>query len=78
MDWFAFGITYAVMWWLVLFMVLPVGLRASESDNSNIGYQAAPLRPRIKRKLVMTTVIALFPSILLQAAIQSGLLSGIL
>ncbi|MDF2782075.1 MAG: hypothetical protein K0S96_1879, partial [Geminicoccaceae bacterium] len=25
MDWFAAGLVFAVVWWLVLFMVLPFG-----------------------------------------------------
>jgi predicted secreted protein len=57
-------ITYAVCWWMVLFMVLPY--RAHASEKPSVGLAAsAPANPRIKKKLFWTTCLALLPALLL-------------
>ena len=59
-----FFITYAVCWWMVLFMVLPY--RAHASEKPAVGLAAsAPANPRIKKKLFWTTCLALLPALLL-------------
>lgn len=77
MDWFGFAISYAVFWWLVLFMVLPMGIRTSEGEGG-IAYPAAPVRPRLRRKLLLTSAFALIPSSLLQLGLQMGWFSWVL
>ncbi len=77
MDWFAIAITYAVMWWLVLFMVLPIGVEVPETRDK-IEYSAAPLKANMKRKLLLATVLAIIPTAVLQCAIQLGWLDGVL
>ena len=77
MDWFGCAITYAVMWWLVLFMVLPFGVQVPETRNQ-VEYAAAPARSNIRRKLFITSFLALIPTIMLQCAIHFGWLRGIL
>ena len=48
---------YAVIWWLVLFTVLPWGVR--RSDGSEPGHAVeAPSNPRILFKFAVTTGIA--------------------
>ncbi len=48
---------YVVIWWLVLFTVLPWGVRAP--DNPEPGHATgAPEKPRILLKFAVTTVIA--------------------
>lgn len=76
MDWFAIGITYAVMWWLVLFMVLPLGVSVPEARDK-IEYAAAPEKANMKRKLLLTSVLAIIPTAVLQCAIQLGWLDGV-
>jgi len=51
---------YFLIWWVVLFAVLPWGVRSQEehgtiSPGSDPG---APAIPRLKRKLVWTTIVA--------------------
>lgn len=57
MHW-AFGIAaYVIIWWLVLFAVLPFGVRPARDDDP--GHAAgAPANPRMALKAAVTTVIA--------------------
>jgi predicted secreted protein len=51
---------YFIIWWMVLFAVLPWGVRSQHED----GHVApgtdpgAPVVPNVKRKLVLTTILA--------------------
>ena len=52
---------YFIIWWLVLFAVLPWGATSAHETGIDIepGHApSAPLRPMILRKLLITTVIA--------------------
>lgn len=55
---FATGlIIFVIVWWLVLFMVLPWGVRREEAPEA--GHEpGAPANPRILLKAVITTLIA--------------------
>lgn len=73
----SFALIYAVSWWLVLFMVLPFGVETPETPEKN-AYAAAPAKARLARKLLITTGVALVPTVLLQWGIMSGVLSRVL
>ncbi|MCZ8178407.1 MAG: DUF1467 family protein [Rhizobium sp.] len=51
---------YFVIWWLVLFAVLPIGLRTQDEDQSVVpgSVASAPARFRAKRIFLMTSVVA--------------------
>ena len=51
---------YFLIWWLVLFTVLPWGVRSqTESGQVEPGTDpGAPAIPRLRRKLIWTTVVA--------------------
>ena len=50
MTWFAAGVIFVIVWWLVLFMVLPFG--ASPPDEVEPGMApSAPARPRMGLKI---------------------------
>jgi predicted secreted protein len=55
----AFAI-YFVMWWIVLFLTLPFGVRSQHEDgDSTPGTDpGAPVLPRMARKLIWTTVLS--------------------
>ena len=57
MSWFGSAITFVVIWWLVLFMVLPFGAAPPEEVEPGMA-TSAPAKPRIGLKLAITTVIA--------------------
>ncbi|MDH3195682.1 MAG: DUF1467 family protein [Hyphomicrobiales bacterium] len=51
---------YFVIWWLVLFVVLPFGVRSQhEAGDVTLGTEhGAPERPLLARKFAVTTAIA--------------------
>jgi predicted secreted protein len=55
----AFAI-YFIIWWVVLFAVLPWGVRSQDEDGTIIpgSDPGAPTIPRLRRKLVWTTIVA--------------------
>jgi predicted secreted protein len=51
--------TYFLIWWIVLFAVLPWGVRAQGSDDAPPGTDpGAPTVPRLWSKLLWTTVVS--------------------
>ncbi len=57
MTWFTGILLYVILWWLLLFMVLPWGARPPE--NPEPGHeQGAPERPLLLRKALITSVLA--------------------
>jgi len=52
--------TYFLIWWIVLFAVLPWGVRSQhEGGAMTPGTDpGAPIIPRLARKLVWTTIVA--------------------
>ena len=52
---------FFIVWWMVLFMVLPLGMRTQgEDENVTLGtVESAPARFRPFKVLGLTTVIAL-------------------
>ena len=57
MGWVTGLAVYFIIWWLVLFMVLPFGVQA-RGDTSEGHDPGAPLKPRILKKMGATTLIA--------------------
>lgn len=54
---------YFVVWWIVLFMVLPWGVRTQQEANEvTLGTVAsAPARPHLLRIAIITSLVALIP-----------------
>ena len=55
----AFAI-YFVLWWIVLFLTLPFGVRSQHEDGAGAPGTdpGAPIMARMGRKLIWTTVIS--------------------
>ena len=52
-------VVYILLWWLVFFMALPVGVQAPSDTEIGKGHAAsAPKRPYLRRKVLAATVIA--------------------
>lgn len=51
---------YFVIWWLVLFVVLPFGVRSQhEADDVTLGTEhGAPHQPLLLKKAIATTILA--------------------
>ncbi len=54
-------VAYLIIWWMMLFIVLPFGVRTAEEENEEVqaGHAtSAPVKPRIWQKFVITTLLA--------------------
>ena len=49
---------YFLIWWIVLFAVLPWGVRAQGEEGAPGTDPGAPTVPRLRAKLIWTTVVA--------------------
>ncbi len=58
MGWFTGLVLYVLIWWVVLFAVLPFGVRSTDDPDPHTGWRGAPDNPRLLRKILATTVIA--------------------
>ncbi len=58
MNWFTAFVLYTMIWWTVLFAVLPFGTRPVSDADELTGWRGAPERPFIGRKLLVTTLIS--------------------
>ena len=59
MNWFAGLVVYLLLWWLILFAVLPWGVRTPEKGEVMPGHaDSAPKRPRLWLKAAATTLLA--------------------
>jgi predicted secreted protein len=53
---------FLVIWWTVLFVVLPFGVKSHHEAGIDVpggGDPASPVEPNLKKKFLMTTWIAL-------------------
>ena len=52
---------YFIIWWLVLFLVLPFGIRNAHESGEAVeegNEPGAPVNPRLVRKAAITTILA--------------------
>ena len=47
---------FFVIWWVVLFMVLPFGVRIEENPEKGFA-PSAPKNPNLKKKFLITTLL---------------------
>ncbi len=68
--------TFFTMWWIVLFAVLPFGVRSQEESGQVVpGSEAgAPVTPLLLRKAIWTTIISaiLFVALMVFIAYENG------
>lgn len=52
--------TYIFIWWIVLFAVLPFGVRTQQEEGEVVPGtpESAPVKPRIARIFLINTVVA--------------------
>lgn len=58
MGWFTGLVVYLLIWWTVLFAVLPIGVRPAADADPHSGWAGAPENPRMLMKVAITTLIA--------------------
>lgn len=74
MSWVTGVMVFAIIWWVVLFTVLPWGVRVSEDPEPGHA-TSAPDKPMLWRKALITTVIAAVLWVGAYYLIESDLLS---
>ena len=77
MDFFSALILYAVVWFMMLFVVLPVGLSTQDEEGEvQPGTpRSSPARFPLKRKLMQTTLWGTAVFVAISAVILSGVIS---
>jgi predicted secreted protein len=74
LSWFQGVVAYIIIWWMVLFAVLPFGVKPVEKGD--IGHAAgAPANPRLWTKAGITTLVAAVIWVGFYALTISGLIS---
>ena len=74
MNWVSGVVLYVILWCVVLFAVLPWGVRSA--DPSDLGYAAgAPANPQIWRKALWTTLITAAIWLVIFLIIQADVIS---
>lgn len=74
MNWFTAALTFIVVWWLVLFMVLPFGNKPPEEIEPGTA-PSAPAKPRMAIKALITTLVALLITAAIAWLVDSGLIA---
>ena len=67
-------VVYVLLWWWVLFMVLPFGAKAPEQVEEGHA-TSAPAKPRMMLKLVITTALSAILFIFVYLIIASDIFS---
>lgn len=57
MNWATGIMVYLVIWWTILFAVLPLGVRRVENPGKG-EERGAPERPDLLRKAIITSIVA--------------------
>ena len=74
MTWFTGTVVYILVWWVVLFAVLPLWVTPAEPDDP--GYAAgAPQPPRLLLKAAVTTGVAGVVWLVIYLVVRSPYLS---
>lgn len=64
--------TYVIVWWTLLFVVLPLGVQ--RDPHSPVGHdKGAPKHPDLKRKLIWNTLLSAGMTVLIQWIIQKNI-----
>ncbi|KAA0970658.1 DUF1467 family protein [Aureimonas fodinaquatilis] len=63
---------YFVIWWTVLFAILPIGVRSQADDNDIIlgTTHSAPQQPRLLFKALLTTLVSALVMAALYVAVE--------
>lgn len=74
MSWFTGVMTYVIVWWMVLFAILPWGNRPPEKPEAGHA-SSAPAKPRLLVKFGVTTIVATMVFLAVYWLIESDLIS---
>ena len=75
MGWVTASAMFLVIWWLVLFAVLPIGTRPVADADPVTGWRGAPENPQLLRKAIITTAVSVVVWLACYVVITSGWIS---
>ena len=55
----SWGMVYITVWWVVIFITLPIGIKTPKKTKKGHAV-GAPDNPQIKKKMIITSIIAFF------------------
>ena len=71
MGWTSISAIFFIVWWMVLVMVLPFGVKREE--NPEPGHATgAPVKPMLVRKAIITTILAAVVTAIVVAMLNAG------
>jgi predicted secreted protein len=74
MPWFAGAFAYAMIWWVVLFTVLPWGVKLP--DNPELGHaSSAPSNPHMVAKVIATSLVSALIWLVFYYLVRIGVIS---
>lgn len=65
---------YVVIWWIVLFAVLPFGVKPTEAPGGKGQMTGAPEKPMMGKKVIWTSIVAAVVWLIIFAIVHSDLL----
>lgn len=75
MGWFIGFVVYSLVWWTLLFCILPIGVKPEEGSLEEGGWRGAPDTPRLGHKVIWTTILSAVIWLAIYALIESDLIS---
>jgi len=66
---------FTIIWWTVLFAVLPFGTRPNPAGDPLTGWRGTPISPRLLRVVFVTTAVSIVLWVCVEAVVQSDWLS---
>jgi predicted secreted protein len=71
MGWVSGLATFVMIWWVLLFAVLPWGVQRAD-DTGQVG---APRVPHLRRKFIITTILSILIWVAVDVVVESPYLS---
>ena len=71
-------IVYVMIWWIIFFSVLPIGIQSNKEtfkDNIEGADPGAPKNPKIAKKFLITTIITSILFIMIYYLVNNGFLN---
>ncbi|WP_265519520.1 DUF1467 family protein [Nitratireductor luteus] len=61
MTWISLAAVFVIIWWIMLFVSLPFGLRTQDEDGEIVpgSTESAPRGPHMLKALIRTTILTL-------------------
>jgi len=75
MTWLQLGVTFALVWWTLLFAILPLWTRPIADPEEKGHFRGAPEHPMLGRKILLNTILSILLTGVIYAIGDSGVIS---